>query len=111
MRLANRIHETTSTTGTGNLTLTGAVDSTFATFASIFQIDERLTYVAVNATEVETGVGYLSGATTFVRESPDAGAPTNFTTAPQIFADLTARDAVDVGRSLAIAAIPRILGG
>ena len=66
--VADRVKETTTTTGTGNLALAGAV-SGFQTFNTAFSTSKFFTYVLldVNGTEWETGKGYLSGATTLVR--------------------------------------------
>lgn len=66
--LADRVKETTSTTGTGDLTLSGAVTS-FQTFNSAFGTNKFFMYVLidVNGTDWETGEGYLSGSTTLVR--------------------------------------------
>ena len=67
--LADRVKETATTTGTGNVTLAGAV-AQFETFTANFATGERLYYAIVGqtGTEWEVGVGYLSGAATLVRE-------------------------------------------
>ena len=89
--LANRVKETTATTGTGSFTTAGAV-SGFQTFNTAFSTDRRFTYWAVNDTddEWETGIGFLSASTTLVRETitdNSSGGQTaiNFTTAPSLF--------------------------
>jgi hypothetical protein len=66
--LADRVKETTSTTGTGSLSLSGAV-SGFQTFNAAFSTTKFFYYVLldVNGTDWETGEGYLSGASTLVR--------------------------------------------
>jgi len=68
--LANRVKETTTTTGTGNLTTAGAVTN-FQTFNTAFGTDRRFIYWLVDATNNiwETGIGYLSASTTLVRET------------------------------------------
>ncbi|KKK79607.1 hypothetical protein LCGC14_2831810, partial [marine sediment metagenome] len=60
---------TTTTTGTGNLTLTAA--SNFPTFANIFSLEELFQYSILNsdAEPLEMGIGYLSASTTFVRSA------------------------------------------
>lgn len=67
---ANRVKETTTTTGTGNLTLAGAATN-FETFNSAFGLNRRFGYFIVDATNNvwEAGIGYLSAATTLVRET------------------------------------------
>ena len=88
--LANRVKETTSTTGTGSFTTTGAV-SGFRTFNTAFGTNTRFTYWAVNDTdnEWETGIGYMSDAITLVREyvqdSTNSGSKVIFTTAPSLY--------------------------
>ena len=90
--LANRVKETTSTTGTGSFTTTGAA-SNFQTFNTAFGTNKRFVYWAINDTdnEWETGIGYLSASTTLVRETvqdnhSDAASAVNFTTAPTLYA-------------------------
>lgn len=63
--VADRVQETTSTTGTGTVTLAGAV-SGYQTFAAGF--DEKpcnIYYLLVSSTSWETGIGFLdaTGAT------------------------------------------------
>lgn len=89
--LANRVKETTSTTGTGSFTTTGAFTG-FQTFNTAFGLNKRFLYWAENSTdnEWETGVGYLSASTTLVRETVldnhlGTTAAINFTTAPKLF--------------------------
>ena len=64
----DRIKETTTTTGTGDLTLLGAV-SQFKAFSPSFATNEPFYYCILGqtGTEWEVGKGYLSGATTLVR--------------------------------------------
>lgn len=82
-KFADRVKETSTSTGTGNFTLLGAVTQ-FETFAANFDIGQRLNYaiVAQGGTQWETGRGYLTGATTLVREivfeSSNSDAPVNF---------------------------------
>jgi hypothetical protein len=76
--------ETSTTTGTGNVTLAAAVTG-YRTFTSVHDLNQLLDYCieAVDANGVptgdwEVGEGYLSGATTLVRSkvtaSSNAGA-------------------------------------
>jgi hypothetical protein len=66
----DRIKETTTTTGTGNITLAGAV-AQFAAFSSYITVGHQFDYAIVgqSGTEWETGRGSLSGASTLVREA------------------------------------------
>lgn len=65
--LANAIKQTTTTTGTGNLTL--AAVAGYVEFSDAFALNQPFFYALVNAVNqlVETGIGYLSTSTTLVR--------------------------------------------
>ena len=67
MSVGDRIYETTSTTGTGDLTLDGAVTD-FNPFSDQFQIDQTAHYYIRSDAGWEKGIGHLSDATTFVRD-------------------------------------------
>lgn len=70
MAIANRIEETSATTGTGSITLTGAVDSDHETFASRYASLIPFPYLIEHETDFtrEMGMGYLS-AGLLVRDS------------------------------------------
>lgn len=85
---ADRVKETSSTTGTGNITLAGAVAG-FQSFNAAFGTNNEFEYFieAIDGTGVptgdwEVGDGYLSGTTTLVRDmvrdSSNAGALVSF---------------------------------
>lgn len=87
-RLASRVQETTTTTGTGPVTLIGAVDG-FRTFDSVCTAGDRVSYVieAVDANGIptgdwESGEGTYNGSNvldrTTVQESSNAGAAVSF---------------------------------
>ncbi len=80
--LADRVKETTTTTGTGTITLAGAVTQ-FQSFASAFPTGAIVPYAIVGqtGTEWETGVGTFSGTTLTrenVRASSNSGALVDF---------------------------------
>lgn len=85
---ADRVLETSTTTGTGAITLAGAVAG-FRTFNTGLGLNILTDYVieAVDANNVptgewETGLGYLSNSTTLVRQVPKQGSaavPVSFT--------------------------------
>lgn len=85
--LANNVQETT-TGGSGNLTLSGASENG-RTFTSQFVTNERFSYfVDDQAGTWETGIGYLSGATTLVRETPldgSASTPVTIVSGSEVF--------------------------
>lgn len=80
---ADRVKETTTTTGTGNITLAGAVTQ-FEAFSTNFAVGQRFCYAIVGQTgsEWEVGYGTLSGGTTLVRtqvlQSSNSDAAVNF---------------------------------
>lgn len=67
---SDRIKETSTTTGTGNLTLAGAATG-FKTFNTAFSTNEPFNYFILHDTDNtwETGIGYLSASTTLVRNT------------------------------------------
>lgn len=79
--LADRVKETTTTTGTGDVTLAGAATG-FQTFNAAFSTDTVFGYCIALGSEWEVGEGYLSASTTLVRSlvlaSSNAGAAVNF---------------------------------
>lgn len=100
-RFGDRVKETTTTTGTGNVTLAGAV-AQFQAFADRFAIDAPFYYAIVgqSGTEWEVGMGHLSGSTTLVRDevyqSSNADALVNFSSGTKdVFCTITAHRAND----------------
>ena len=91
---ANRVKETTATTGSGSFTTTGSFDN-FQTFYEAYGTFRRFTFFAINDTDEqwEQAVGYLSDSTTLVREtiqsSSNSGSVVTFTTAPILFVDIS----------------------
>ena len=81
--VADRVKETSTSTGTGNFTLAGAATG-FQTFNSAIGVSNTTTYVITDATgaQWEVGLGTLSGSTTLVRtqvfSSSNAGSAVNF---------------------------------
>lgn len=79
----DRIKETTTTTGTGSLTLAGAV-AQFVAFSARYAVNEPFYYCEVGqtGTEWEVGKGHLSSGTVLVKdrvfESSNADALVNF---------------------------------
>jgi hypothetical protein len=78
----DNVKETSTTTGTGSLTLAGAV-STFETFAARFAVGDRVHYrIESSGTEWEVGIGTLTASSTLSREqvlsSSNANALVNF---------------------------------
>lgn len=81
---ADRVKETSTSTGTGNFTLAGAATG-FQSFNTAYGTLMPICYAIVSqsAAEWEVGNGYLSNSTTLVRDrvtaSSNGGAAVNFT--------------------------------
>ena len=80
---ADRVKDTTTTTGTGSLTVSGTAPAGFVSFNTAFSTGLYFHYTISSAgSEWEVGTGYLSAATTLVRDSvqasSNAGALVNF---------------------------------
>lgn len=69
--IASRIKETSTSTGTGNITLAGAAAGYLA-FNTAFPLNRRFNYYIAmdDGSAWESGIGYLSASTTLVRERP-----------------------------------------
>ena len=100
-RFADRVKETSTTTGTGSVTLGGAATN-FQTFNSAFGTNVRFYYAIVHqsASEWEVGEGYLSGSTTLVRDdilaSTNSGAAVNFSAGTKdVFCTIPGAEIVD----------------
>jgi hypothetical protein len=99
-KLADRIKETTTTTGAGNVTLLGAV-SQFRAFSAEYSNNDTFYYVIVGQTgaEWEVGLGTYVSATpaiarTTVLESSNAGALVNFSAGTKdVFVNLPSKKA------------------
>jgi len=66
--LGDRCLETTTTTGTGAITLLGAVTG-YRTIMSVVTGSQQFPYVIVGGSEFEVGYGTRTGATTFTRDT------------------------------------------
>lgn len=93
--VADRVKETSTTTGTGNVTLAGAAAG-YRTFNAAFGTSAPFYYVIqdANGTAWETGRGYLSASATLVREivhqSTNGGAAINLSAGTHtVFAAVT----------------------
>ena len=83
MLYADRVKDTTTTTGTGDITLSGSPPSGFQSFNAALGVGPGFYYsIFSTGSEWEMGEGHLSGSTTLVRDkvlsSSNAGAAVNF---------------------------------
>jgi hypothetical protein len=65
--IADRVRETTTTTGTGNITLAGAATG-YITFSSVCVATDLFYYVISGGAEWEVGRGLMVTSTTFARD-------------------------------------------
>ena len=66
---ADRVKDTTTTTGTGDITLSGTAPTGYQTFNAGLGTGVYFHYCIAGGAEWEVGVGYLSAATTLVRQT------------------------------------------
>jgi hypothetical protein len=96
--IADRVRETSTTSGTGQLTLAGAVTG-FRTFASVCSIGDEVQYVITEGALWEVGVGIYSGqlVRSTVLASSNAGSLVSFTGASKdVVLTLPARAAAGI---------------
>jgi hypothetical protein len=99
---ADRVKDTTTTTGTGNITLSGTAPSGFQTFNAAFGTNVTFFYCIAAGAQWEVGQGILSAATTLVREavtaSSNANALVNFSAGTkEVFVTIPAFNAERMG--------------
>lgn len=74
MNFADRVKETTTTAGTGDITLSGVAESSFNTLSDSFSVGDRIPYCVVDQSggDWEVGQGTLTSATTLARSTVTA---------------------------------------
>ena len=75
-KVADRVKETSTTTGTGNFTVSGAATG-YRTFSSVFPVGVKFYYCIALGAEWEVGEGYMSDSTTLVRDDIEASSNSN----------------------------------
>lgn len=79
---ADRVKDTTTSTGTGNITLSGTAPTGFVDFNTAHGTNMVFYYAIIGGVEWEVGSGYLSTSTTLVRDrvisSSNSGSVVNF---------------------------------
>lgn len=74
--VADRVKETSTTTGTGNFTVSGAATG-YRTFNAAFGTNVKFYYCITDGTDWEVGEGYLSASTTIVRDEVNSSSNSN----------------------------------
>jgi hypothetical protein len=69
MAYADRVKDTSTTTGTGNLTLSGTAPTGYQSFNTAFGTGVYFPYTIAAGSEWEVGEGHLSASTTLVRDT------------------------------------------
>lgn len=75
--IADRVKDSTTTTGTGDLTLSGTAPTGFRTFASVAAVGDNVYYCIVGGSEWEVGYGTLTASTTLARSRVIASSNAN----------------------------------
>jgi hypothetical protein len=107
--LADRVQETTTTTGTGTVTLAGAV-SGFQSFSAVGNVNSTY-YTITGGTDWEVGIGtYTSSGTTLSRttvlSSSNSGSLVSFSAGTKnVFVTYPASLAVPEGKAIALAMV------
>lgn len=107
----DRVLETSTSTGTGDITLAGAITG-YRTFNNALGLNVRTDYCIVSVDgsgvptgEWEVGNGHLSGTTTLVRSNPLSGSasvPVSFTAGTKrVFITHSANELISKGRVVA----------
>ena len=65
--IKERVKDTTTTTGTGDITLAGSAPSGFRTFASAYSTNDLMPYCIEGGGQWEVGIGKLTASTTLQR--------------------------------------------
>lgn len=97
----DRVKDTTTTTGTGNITVSGSAPTGYRTLSAVYAVGDAIPYViaAQSGTEWEAGIGtYASSNTlerTTVTASSNSGSAVNFSAGTKdVFVDFHAAQAV-----------------
>lgn len=103
----DRVKDTTTSTGTGNLTLSGTAPTGFQTFNAAFGTNVLFYYCIAGGSEWEVGEGYLSASTTMVRSdvlaSSNSGNAVNFSAGSKdVFCTVPASEVSDKSVSTAL---------
>ena len=115
MAIADRVKDTSSTTGTGAITLSGTPPTGFQNLAAIGTTGTTFPYLLENtaAGEWECGTGTITGANTFSRSvtsSSNGGSLVNFTAGPVFQCVLTVNELLNGVQKLTNKRIkPRVL--
>lgn len=106
--IADRVKETTTTTGTGAVALAGAATG-FRSFSSVMENGDTAFYTIAAGAEWEVGCGTWNTGGTLTRDtvlaSSNAGAAVNFSAGSKdVFLTAPARELFSIGKAVAFSA-------
>lgn len=107
-RYYDRVRETTATTGTGTITLAGAVTG-FLAFSDRLAVGDTCAYCIALGAEWEVGIGTLASSSTLSRDtilaSSNSDSAVSFLAGDKdVFITQPAQETMGMGRQLAMAA-------
>lgn len=93
MAYADRVQDTTSSSGTGAVTLSGTPLTTYRALSAVGSTGATFDYCMYNTTDYEIGIGTITGSNTFSRSvqfSSNANAAVNFAAGATFFVTVNA---------------------
>lgn len=96
MAYADRVQDTTTSSGTGAVTLSGTPATTYRALASVGSTGATFDYCMTNATDYEIGIGTITGTNTFSRSvqfSSNSNTAVNFAAGATFFVTVNATTA------------------
>ena len=109
--IADRVKDSTSTTGTGTLTIANSAPAGFRTFASVMATNDFCYYTISSSgvAEWEVGIGTLTSSTTLTRDkvlaSSNSNALVSFSAGTKdVFMTIPAVAVQNIGQDLAVVA-------
>jgi hypothetical protein len=105
--IADRVKDTSTTTGTGSLTLSGTPPTGFQAFSVAMAVGDTCYYCISGGAEWEVGVGTLSGTTTLTRDTVLASSNSNALVSlsagtKDVFLTMPAAELYNLGQAIAI---------
>lgn len=105
----DRVKDSTTTTGTGTITISGTAPTGYRAFASVMSTGDSFYYcISSTGAEWEVGIGSLASSTTISRDtvlaSSNSNALVNFSAGTKdVFITIPAASVQNIGQDLAVA--------
>ena len=114
---ADRVRDTSTTTGTGNITVSGSAPLGYRTFSTVLSVSDTFYYCiqGQSTSEWEVGLGTYSSANVFARttvlSSSASGSAVSFSSGTKdVFITLAADKTLQIGPSSSVT-VPTVIGG